>query len=392
MNSELRNQKLALIKECKRVMADTSLTLAEKTERATAITIDIEKLGELIACEERMSKFDEVLTRKVDTPVVTSAPASNDEDFDIRSTKEYERECRNFLQRKPFDANVLNRATLVGTSGTGAYVVSTAIDQQIVKLMVEKSVMRPLATVRNVTSNLNIPYAATNTSGYVVGQSSAVTEGTPTLGVFEAKPIKIASWSLISKELAADYPSLVQHLVSDAGIQLLNKSEDLIFNGGGTTEPTSILTTATAYGSTLAGANNPTIDELLLIEAKLDTVYLSNAQWFMNPTTWSYIRQIKKLSSGGNEPIISIDGQTKNLFGYPVRLSSKMPKGTNKKIVLFGDPSFVYIIDRAGVEVQIFDQILNSSKLPTLETGYCAYMRTDSGLVRPDAMVVATSA
>ena len=386
---EMCQKRAKLIEECRNAYNDPSKTEAEQLEVSERFDKDIDNLEKLIEVAERNEEREKKLDALVSKPVSQN---NRQIDFsnDVRSTPEYKENFFRAALGLDFD-----RRTMISTSGaSGGYLLPTYLQDTIVELATQQSTLRMNngVNVQTCDGDIDVPYIATNIVGYIPGsESGALTAGDPVIGKTSFKPFPFTAYVPASIKILRDGKGLENFIRTKMTQTVVNLSEDKAFNGTGGVEPIGILSTATAHTSTLAATTYPTLDELIDIEAGLNSNYLTDAEFWMNASTFAAIRKIKELTSGGNKNILSVDGKIDYLLGYKVNKTSYMPAGANKKIVLFGSKRFVTFMDRTNPELKIYDQMMNSSQLPTLTVGFATIFYSDSALIQPSAMIVATS-
>ena len=145
-----------------------------------------------------------------------------------------------------------------------------------------------------------------------------------------------------------------------------------LLSGSGSNRPTglrSISPGTTTIGAQASNANggNLSYDDLVLLLDALDAADVGEEgrAWFMNPRSWTRIRQLKD-STG--RPLVHeydlplLNKEQLQLFGYPVYRSTKIPKnetkgtGTNLSAILCTDMQDVYVgvgVGQAGIRIDV---------------------------------------
>jgi HK97 family phage major capsid protein len=144
-----------------------------------------------------------------------------------------------------------------------------------------------------------------------------------------------------------------------------------LLSGSGANRPTGMRTVAgaTNVGAAASNVNGGavTYDDFVLLLDALDAadVGMENRAWFMNPRSWTRLRQLKDTTG---RPLVydySLplrQGDVLQLFGYPVYRSTKMPKneakgtGTNLTSILCVDMNDIYVgvgTGQSGIRIDV---------------------------------------
>jgi len=388
---EMRQKRAKLINDCRDAFNDAGKNESEQLETSLRYDAEIETIEKLIDVAEKNEAREAKLDELVSKPI-----SQNNRQIlfnnDVRSTPEYKENFFRAALGLDFD-----KRTMVSTSGAaGGNLLPTYLADNIVELALQQSTLRLNSgvNVQTCEGDIDVPYISGAITGYIPGsETAALTAGDPTIGKTSFKPFPFTAYVPMSIKIMRDGKGLESFIRTNMTQTVINLSEDKAFNGtGGGVEPVGVLTTATAHTSTLTNTTYPTIDELIDMEAGLLSNYLVDAEFWMSAATFANIRKIKELTTGGNKNVLSVDGKIDYLLGYKVNKTSYMPSGTGNKIVLFGSKRFVTFMDRTNPELKVYDQMMNSSQLPTLTVGFATIFYSDSALIQPKAMVVATSA
>ena len=142
-------------------------------------------------------------------------------------------------------------------------------------------------------------------------------------------------------------------------------------------------------GITAAAVDAVTADELIRLKHSLKRAYRRKAIWAFSDATLSAISRLKD----GNGQYLWRPGLTEDapdiLFGRPTIVSDDVSDmATGVKAVWFGDMAYYYIIDRAGIFVQILRELYAVNG----QVGFLAYKRTDGRLILDEAVRYITMA
>lgn len=113
----------------------------------------------------------------------------------------------------------------------------------------------------------------------------------------------------------------------------------------------------------------------------------NNLSWIANKRIFSKIRQFDTSGGGGFWTNLGA-GQPPELLGAPAYRASAMTSviGNGNNILLVGDFSQYYIVDRIGMSV-IYDPLIRSTgnNRPTGQGGWFAFWRVGADVVNADA-------
>lgn len=280
-----------------------------------------------------------------------------------------------------------------GSQGAGGYAVPITVDDQIVPLAPQEMSVRQLATVIPTVSDIKFPVKASFGTATAKAETSAFTEGDPSLSQFTLSAFMAGIQETISWELAQDVPAFQAFAVDDMLLAQQMYEENLYINGTGTGQAQGLIGNVGAGVTEEPDSNGNLVSVAgtLALLAKLNAVYHPNASWLMTRATSIIIRTAQVGANLFNPVFQRVNGQD-YLHGYPVFYSASMPTATRgNSPVLFGDFKRGYIIgDRggSGINVKVLDQPQAANGLLVL----LAYRRTDGRVRRSEAIQTYTIA
>jgi HK97 family phage major capsid protein/HK97 family phage prohead protease len=327
----------------------------------------------------------ELTTSKLETkaiPLILSQPAVD----------EKRQAFVNYLRGRSYDT----RALVEGSDVAGGYLVPDQFLAELVRALVEKSVMRTLArTITISAETLKIPKLGSGVTANWTPEATAIAESQPVFGQLQFTPKKLAGLTLVSSELLADAAVNVETLLAELFGEKLGEVEDkAFFNGAGAMQPSGLLNDPTVSRVTTAANNAISADELIKQYDAVPAVYRPTSTWVMNSATLAYLRTLKDgvgnylLITAGLTGVVPL-----MLLGRPGVLSDNLwpwdattpANNAGKDVIIFGDfARAYYIVDRKGLEVQrsvdrYFEQDL---------VAFRAIKRVDGQVVLPAAAVV----
>jgi HK97 family phage major capsid protein len=264
-----------------------------------------------------------------------------------------------------------------GTNAQGGYLVRPLVERQIVAARESDNVLRGLCSKINVNTNSiqldQLSFAAV--AGWVAELAEKPSGGTFSLASITANVFTAAGLAVVSNQLLQDAnPSVDALAVADITKRLVALEETAFMAGTGTGQPLGILNTpgigATTVTDATATAPATIIDGILDAIAAVETNHGTPSAIVMHPRTWTALLKYKPTAGGAylinpgspnatfanvNEPRTVFNGPTRELWGYPVLLSNRIPTnlgaGTNESRVIVGDFREALILDRMGITV-----------------------------------------
>jgi HK97 family phage major capsid protein len=271
----------------------------------------------------------------------------------------------------------------------GGYLVPDEFEHTLITALENDNVVRSLAhSFTTASGNHKIPIVTTKGTASWVDEEGAIPEGDDSFGQQLIGAHKVATMIKVSEELLNDSAfDLEGYFRTEFARRIGNKEEEAFLVGNGTGKPTGIFhsTGGADIGVTAASATAVTSDELIDLFYSLDSAYRKNAVWLLNDATMKNIRKLK--DSNGQylwQPALH-EGGFDTLLGKRLYTSPFVPEmAAGKKTVAFGDFSFYWIGDRAGITFKR----LNERFAETGQIGFIASKRLDGRLILPEAIKV----
>ena len=279
---------------------------------------------------------------------------------------------RGQLQRKDDPATPSTTPTYfnVGTDSEGGYAIPIEQDRNIMRMIVERNVMRRICRVMSLstTDYRKLVNLGGTTSGWV-GETDArpytatptFKQITPVFGEIYANP------QVTQRALDDLWFNVESELSRDVAEEFAKQENIAFFSGDGTNKPKGLLTVTMTTEADAARefgkfqyiktgvannlpATNPA-DILLDLIYSLHETHLPAAKFLVNRTTIATMRKWK--DSDQNylwQPSVQA-GEPSSIFGYPIYTDAQMPSiGANALCIAFGDFTKAYwIIDRIGI-------------------------------------------
>lgn len=325
---------------------DKRIADLEENKGVAEITEQVEKANEGITeFSKRMDELEQAM-KKSNRP----GQSKGDEDRD-----EYRKEFLDQFMRKGQETVLMEKAGAIGVDADGGFAVPSTLDDMVVNLMRDDSVMRREATVIQVGNEeysqiVNISGATTGWVGETDARSETdspqIAKFTPSFGEVYANP---AATQKALDDVFFDVESWYSQEIATAFAEAEGTS---FITGDGTDKPKGIAdytTAATAdsaraYGSlehivttgTPGTTDEP--DDFVSIIYALKAGYRNNAKWMMDSPAVAGARKLKDTTGQylwrpGLEA-----GQPSTLLAYPVLEEENMPAvAANALSVAFGD-------------------------------------------------------
>lgn len=344
---------------------------AEDTATYEKMEQEIVNLGHEIERQERLDAYEREMNTPVSTPITQKPEATKIDTKVGRASDAY---------KAAFWAQARTK---------GGVISSEEFEHTLITALENDNVVRSLAhTFTTASGSHKIPIVTTKGTASWVDEEGAIPESDDTFGQQLIGAHKVATMIKVSEELLNDSAfDLEGYFRTEFARRIGNKEEEAFLTGNGTGKPTGIFhTTGSAeLGVTTASGTAITSDELIDLFYSLDSSYRKNAVWLLNDSTMKTIRKLK--DSNGQylwQPALH-EGGFDTLLGKRLYTSPFVPEiAAGKKSVAFGDFSFYWIGDRAGITFKR----LNERFAETGQIGFIASKRLDGRLILPEAVKV----
>ena len=254
-----------------------------------------------------------------------------------------------------------------GTDAQGGYLVRPLVERQLVLAREQDNVLRGLCSKLTIDTNkIQLDQLGVSTTAGWVAELASKPEATNmTLASVNANVFTAAGLVTVSNQLLADAnPAIDDLVIADLKKRLTAIEETAFINGSGTGQPFGILNTPGLGTTTLTNTDIPSLlDSILASISAVETNHGSPSAILMHPRTWTAILTSRDAqgafyidpSGGVQDPRTGLRGPSKNLWGYPVLTSNRIPTnlgtGTNESRIIVGDFREALILDRQGITV-----------------------------------------
>lgn len=258
------------------------------------------------------------------------------------------------------------RALSKGTATAGGNTVPTSFRDRLVEHLVESSGMLQLGpTVLNTSSGevIEVPVTTSHgAAGLVAEAASIAAQSTdPAFAKRSLGAFKYGQIITVARELVDDTAvDLLGYIARSAGRNVGLKLGTGLISGAGTTEPTGVLTTATAGKTGAVSVGGAfTADDLIDLLFSVISPYRNSpsAGWLVRDAS---LGEIRKLKDGAGrylfEPARTF-GEPDMLLGKTIRTDPNVPAiATTAESVIFGDWSAYFVRMAGGVRFERSDE------------------------------------
>jgi HK97 family phage major capsid protein len=396
-----------------RDQVDSKVALQAKRDRAAEIQSDLEKPAVL---------------RQVGRPDATGKPVANESELRmealsgwIRSSNGYdasqsEQEAAQALGlslgRSQFDLSLLpsrsvngapiwssnggqsrtreTRAQSVGTNSGGGFTVPEGFVAELERRMLDFNGPRQVARVIRTGSGNILPWPTANdtgNSGADIAENGGIAAQDVVFGEVQLSAYKRTSGAiLVSQELLEDTGiNLVAELIDIMGERLGRRTAAKYTTGTGSGQEQGIVTGATE-GVTTVSPSAIAADEIKNLVHSLDPAYRrSPSTGFMaHDNVWLAVRKLKDSQNRYLWQDSIQLGMPDRLEGFPVTINQSMAAAvsTGNVSMLFGDFSKFVIRDVNAIRFYRLDELYRAND----QTGFMAFLRTDSRVLQPEAI------
>jgi len=289
-------------------------------------------------------------------------------------------------------ADVLRTAMSLSV-GNGGYSLPTLLDPTLIHTgTATKNPLRRISRVETGTQNVWHGVTVSNATVYWKGEGSAFTEGSPTTGGPSVTAANLTAYVVGSYEIFED-SSLFAQLPGVIAESFDYKEGTAFISGSGSDAPKGIVTAISGTaGSTVTATTRSAfttasaVDVFALVNATTPR-YEDSSTWVANKKTFNIIRQMST-GSQGSYFWTDLNGNTPpSLLGSPIVSSSDMAttQTTGSIHIVLGDFSQFLIYDRIGTQVEVVQNVVDGSGLPTGQRALLAHKRVGSDVTDVNA-------
>ena len=271
------------------------------------------------------------------------------------------------------------RAYMSLTDNVGGFMVPLALDPAIILSSAgSTNTMRRVATVKQTVSESWQGVTSAGVTAEWLAENAQAAEKTPTLAAVPIPVYKAAAFTPFSYEVGMDVVNFQQELAK----VLVDAADSLCATGyttgGGTTEPTGVITAITATDTNGSGSEAIIAADALTLQAGLPARFSPRAAFMAHIGIINALAALE--TTGGNLRFPEIANG--RLLGKPLYENSDMDGVINAAAtehnycLLYGDFSQYFIVDRIGTTIEIIPNLFGAAYRPTGSRGAFLWLRT----------------
>lgn len=234
------------------------------------------------------------------------------------------------------------------TFGAGANIVPEDYrGDRFIDALISTSILGQVgATVLNgLSGNVAIPKISTSTAAAFIAEGGSVGNSEPDFGQCTMSPKLLANKVSVTRELMIQSDPSVEQLIRNNMVRIFAaKIDNVAIKGGGSNEPTGILSTSgigdVSSGGTSGNANltyGNVVD--IMTEVSQDNALLGNLRWVTHPAVVGKLMQTLVASSTDSRMIMPTP---ESMLGYPVVQTTQAPS-SSPYALLFGNFVDLYV-------------------------------------------------
>lgn len=314
----------------------------------------------------------------------------------LTGSPEYREQFKEYVRAGGRYVPELLRTAMSLTAGNGGVLVPHFLDPTIIltNAGVYAGAIRGLSTIKTIAVKQWEGVSSAGVSAEWTGEATAAADASPTFAQPTIVAKKANAWLTGSYEVFEDtgFGNELARLLSDAKARL----EEAAFATGntGATIPRGVVAavlavTASIVTSATTGAF--VVGDVHRVSDAVNPRQEQNLAWLAHKAIYSKVRQFDTSGGGGFWANLQV-GQPPLLLGAPALKSASMTSvvGNGTNILLAGDFSQYYIVDRIGMSV-IYDPLVKTTAAgaaPTGQAGWYAHWRVGADVVNADAFRV----
>ncbi len=266
------------------------------------------------------------------------------------------------IKKSPEDTRL--KALAEGTDSTGGFLVPEEFRPTLLARSLERSVVRPYATVIPMTRDtLNIPkIVETSHASHLFGgiiaywleEAGTKTESEPKFGQVKLIAKKLTGYTYASDELLDDSAIALEALLMQQFGAAIGWYEDLAFiRGNGVGQPLGIFGSGALLRVNRAGTT-VTLADLANIMARMypDSLYGPSTIWILSPAVLAYLVQMVSTCIAWLPASAGIAGRIPaTILGMPFAVTEKVPTLASAGDIGLYDLSYYLIGDRKDLRV-----------------------------------------
>lgn len=271
------------------------------------------------------------------------------------------------------------RAALSLTPANGGYLVPFTLDPTIILTNAgSANPYRQVSTIKTTATNNWNGVTSAGVNAEWTAEGTEASDLTPTLGNLQITPQKADAYLFGSFEVLSDsdFAAELPGLLADAKDRI---EETAFAVGTGTGQPWGVITRATSQNRAGTAATGPAGTDVYALMAALPARWRgprARNAWAGNLTTINTLRNVPKFT-GSTQSIVDDGGPVPTMLGKPFLESTSIlgTYTTGNKVLVYGDFSQYFIVDRVGMSIVYDPVVLGSNRRPTGQGAWYAFWR-----------------
>lgn len=310
----------------------------------------------------------------------------------MASSPEYHAEFRRYIRTGGQYVGDLMRTAMSLTTGNGGYLVPVTLDPTIVLTNAGAiNPLRQISTVKTIAgSNVFNGVTSAGVNAEWLAEGSQAADASPGTGQISVTAHKAAAYVFGSYEVLGDsnFATELGGLMADAKNRL--EADAMATANTGATIPRGVVAGVVAVTASIVTCSGATgtfaVADVYNTYDALTPRSAANAKWLANPKIYSKVRQFST-NQGANFWVTMGGGIPSELLGAPVATASSMTGtvGAGTNILLAGDFSRYYIVDRIGFSLQYNPLVVGTNQRPTGQAGWFGFWRVGAEVADPGA-------
>jgi HK97 family phage major capsid protein len=327
----------------------------------------------------------------------------------LTGSDEYQDAFRAYLEDPLGDGLREAQRALSLSTGSAGFLLPYVLDPTIVLTSAgSTNPYRQLAEVKQTTSNAWQGVNSAGVTAALLAEAAAAPDASPTLGQIQIFPQKFAAWVFGSFEELGDtnFAEQLPGLLSDAK-DIVEETQFAVGTGGtgNSAAPSGVLHALGTAQKVAAAEGTGTVFTGTAVGQAASNVYNLQAAlgprfrksksvgWVANITNMNKLRNLDQY--GGSAFWANFGDDTpEQLLGKPIHESPSLTTttatgtGTASAVLLYGDWSKFYVVDRVGTSM-IYEPMItgtgSAANLPTGQSGWFYYWRAGSDVATASA-------
>lgn len=387
--SELQTLQNNIEKEARSMSDSESARLDEIDSRLDAISAEVSKLEKLQSRaaeaanlsggasyseeKERAKMGEQFSFKRAVQMAATGRKDGVEAEFSKIAADEFQRSGVSVAAHSVLIPSEVFKRDMTATGGTGGDQGGVNIQTNvggIIDVLLPKTVLRGLGVqqLNGLVGNLDMPTASTQPAAGWNTENGTATEKSPAFSKITFSPKRLAAFIQVSNQLMLQSSNSIDQYVRNFLITAMaQEMEKAAIKGGGTNEPTGIISNASVNVAYAGGAANNSVNANGAAAVWADVVNLMKAvenangegvAYLTNPLVKAALQTTPRQASGVEGNFIMPSGANE-LNGYAAAFTTNVPSNLSKgaasdlSAMIFGDFSKMALASWGGMELTV---------------------------------------